>query len=141
MLMNEKQSSLTIGRLAKVAGVNIETIRHYQRRGLIDEPEKPLTGFRQYPLEIIDRIRFIKRAQQLGFSLKEIQDLLSLGDEHCSDVRSLAEEKRENIHAQIKGLLTVQSALDELIDACKTDPDSKQCALIETLSKKGFLKD
>jgi MerR family mercuric resistance operon transcriptional regulator len=139
--MNEKQSSLTIGRLAKVAGVNIETIRHYQRRGLIDEPEKPLTGFRQYPLEIIDRIRFIKRAQQLGFSLKEIQDLLSLGDEHCSDVRSLAEEKRENIHAQIKGLLTVQSALDELIDACKTDPDSKQCALIETLSKKGFLKD
>ena len=63
MLMNEKQSSLTIGRLAKVAGVNIETIRHYQRRGLIDEPEKPLTGFRQYPLEIIDRIRFIKRAQ------------------------------------------------------------------------------
>jgi MerR family transcriptional regulator, mercuric resistance operon regulatory protein len=100
-----------------------------------------LTGFRQYPIEIIDRIRFIKRAQHLGFSLKEIQDLLLLGDEHCSDVRSLAEEKRENIHAQVKGLLTVQSALDELIDACKTDPTSKQCALIETLSKKGFLKD
>jgi MerR family transcriptional regulator, mercuric resistance operon regulatory protein len=139
--MKNKQSSLTIGRLAKAAGVNIETIRHYQRRGLIDEPEKPLTGFRQYPIEIIDRIRFIKRAQHLGFSLKEIQDLLLLGDEHCSDVRALAEEKRENIHAQVKGLLTVQSALDELIDACKTDPTSKQCALIETLSKKGFLKD
>ncbi len=139
--MNSKQSSLTIGRLAKAAGVNIETIRHYQRRGLINEPEKPMMGFRQYPIEIIDRIRFIKRAQHLGFSLKEIQELLLLGDEHCSDVRSLAEEKRENIHAQVKGLLTVQSALDELIDACKTDPSSKQCALIETLSKKGFFKD
>ncbi len=139
--MNNKQSSLTIGRLAKAASVNIETIRHYQRRGLINEPEKPLTGFRQYPIEIIERIRFIKRAQHLGFSLKEIQDLLLLGDEHCSDVRSLAEEKRKNINAQVKGLLTVQSALDELIDACKTDSSLKQCALIETLSKKGFLKD
>jgi MerR family transcriptional regulator, mercuric resistance operon regulatory protein len=139
--MNKKQSSLTIGRLAKAASVNIETIRHYQRQGLINEPQKPLTGFRQYSIEIIDRIRFIKRAQHLGFSLKEIKDLLLLGDKHCSDVRSLAEEKRDNIHAQVEGLLTVQSALDELIEACKTDTNSKQCALIETLSKKGFLKD
>jgi len=139
--MINKQTSLTIGRLAKAAGVNIETIRHYQRCGLIDEPEKPLNGFRQYPIEIIDRIRFIKRAQHLGFSLKEIHDLLSLGDGHCSDVRSLAEEKRENIHAQVEGLLTVQSALDELIDECKKGRETNQCALIDSLSKKGFLND
>jgi MerR family transcriptional regulator, mercuric resistance operon regulatory protein len=139
--MNNRKSSLTIGRLAKAAGVNIETIRHYQRLGLIDEPEKPSTGFRQYPIEIIDSIRFIKRAQHLGFSLKEIHDLLLLGDGHCSDVRLLAEEKRENIHAQVEGLLTVQSALNELIDECKKGKKTNQCALIEALSRKGFLKD
>jgi MerR family transcriptional regulator, mercuric resistance operon regulatory protein len=139
--MINKQTSLTIGRLAKAAGVNIETIRHYQRCGLIDEPKKPLNGFRQYPIEVIDQIRFIKRAQHLGFSLKEIHDLISLGDGHCSDVRSLAEEKRENIRVQVEGLLTVQSALDDLVDACIKGKDTNQCALIETLSEQGFLKD
>jgi MerR family transcriptional regulator, mercuric resistance operon regulatory protein len=137
--MSGNKLSLTIGRLAKAADVNIETIRHYQRRGLINEPEKPLSGFRQYPIEIIDRIRFIKRAQHLGFTLKEIQELLSLGDGHCSDIRSLAEEKREHIHVQVEGLLTVQSALDDLINACKTGEVTDQCALIDALSRKGFL--
>ena len=76
--MTRNNPPLTIGRLAKAAEVNIETIRHYQRKGLIVEPEKPLGGFRHYPDTSVDRIRFVKRAQQLGFSLEEIKQLLCL---------------------------------------------------------------
>ena len=71
---------LTIGRLAQSAGVNVETIRYYQRVGLLKEPEKPAYGYRHYPPDTVARIRFIKRAQQLGFTLEEISELLSLGD-------------------------------------------------------------
>ena len=134
-------SHLTIGRLAKACEVNIETIRHYQRQGLISEPLKPESGFRQYPNEIIDRIKFIKRAQKLGFALKEIQQLLMLGSEHCEDVQVLAEEKRQLVQEQIDGLLTIKSVLDDLICSCQTDVQADHCAFIEALSKKGFLKD
>ena len=75
--------TMTIGNLAKAAGVNVETIRYYQRIGLVDEPDKPAQGYRRYPASIIDRIRFIKRAQELGFRLNEIIDLLSLNDGNC----------------------------------------------------------
>jgi MerR family mercuric resistance operon transcriptional regulator len=136
-----KKQPLTIGRLAKAAGVNIETIRYYQRLDLVDEPEKPAGGFRHYPTEVVDRVRFIKRAQQIGFSLKEIKQLLLLGSKHCKDVRALAEEKREHIQSQIEGLLTIQSVLDDLIDCCRSEPSTDDCAFIEALSQKGFLKD
>lgn len=139
--MSKKKSPLTIGRLAKVADVNIETIRHYQRKALIIEPEKPLGGFRHYPEASVDRIRFIKRAQQLGFSLAEIKQLLILGDEHCSDVQTLAQEKRDKIKQQIAGLLTIQTALDELISTCHSDSQTDHCGFIEGLSQKGFLEN
>lgn len=139
--MKPNNPALTIGRLAKAACVNIETVRHYQRKNLIQEPDKPEGGFRYYPYDTIDQIRFIKRAQQLGFSLKEIEQLLLLGSEHCHDVQALAREKREMIKNQIKGLQTIQSALDDLICSCKTDENAGQCAFIEALSQKGFLKD
>ena len=138
--MNRKNSPLTIGRLAKAANVNIETIRHYQRKNLIIEPEKPLGGFRHYPTSSIDRIRFIKRAQQIGFSLEEIKQLLNLGDKNCGDVQMLAQEKRNKIAQQILGLLTIQTALDELISTCHSDIEEEQCGFIEALSQKGFLK-
>lgn len=137
--MNTKKQPLTIGRLAKAAGVNIETIRHYQRQNLIQEPDKPTSGFRHYPFEAIDRIRFVKRAQQLGFSLKEIAQLLFLGSQNCEDVQALAEEKRDLVQKQIEGLLTIQSVLNDLITSCKNDKLEDQCALIEALSLKGFL--
>ncbi len=138
--MHKKNPPLTIGRLAKAADVNIETIRHYQRKALIVEPEKPMGGFRHYPISAIDRIRFIKRAQQLGFSLKEIKQLLTLGEQNCDDVQTLAREKRDKIKQQITGLLTIQTALDDLISTCHHDDESRRCGFIEGLSQKGFLK-
>jgi MerR family mercuric resistance operon transcriptional regulator len=137
--MRSKKHPLTIGRVAKAAGVNIETIRHYQRQDLIKEPQKPAGGFRHYPVDTIERIRFIKRAQQLGFALKEIQQLLALGGEHCDDIQMLAGEKRELIQRQIEGLLTIQSALDDIIASCQSDKSEDHCAFIDALSQKGFL--
>jgi len=124
---------LTIGALATTAGVNIETIRYYQRRHLIQVPAKPPSGYRRYGQQTVARIRFIKRAQQLGFTLKEISDLLDLGDGCCVDVRQVAERKRDRIQTQIKDLLAIQTALDDLIVACQESEDTPKCALIDAL--------
>lgn len=126
------KSGLTIGRLAKAAGVNIETIRYYQRIGLVKEPGKPATGFRKYTANIIEQIKFVKRAQQLGFSLQEISDLISIGNGHCSDVRVRAEEKRNKIDKQIRDLQALRNTLDQLISEC-ADNNRQQCPIIETL--------
>ena len=128
--------TLTIGRVATQAGVNIETVRYYQRIGLVEEPARPLQGFRIYPPETIDRIRFIKRAQQLGFNLKEIADLLELGSGHCTDVRVRAEEKRNQIIDQIKDLQALKATLDTLIDACHAGNDNVCCPVVDTLTRK-----
>lgn len=129
-----KTKPLTIGFLAKAADVNIETIRYYQRIGLITEPTKPDQGYRIYPEETLQRIKFIKRAQQLGFSLQEIEELLQLGDGHCEDVRLRAEQKRSQIDKQIKDLRNLRSTLNQLINACQSDLDPSQCPIVETLS-------
>lgn len=129
------QTSLTIGFLARAANVNIETIRYYQRVGLITEPIKPEKGYRHYPMDTVDRIKFIKRAQKLGFSLNEIAELLELGDGHCDDVRQRAEHKRAIINQQITDLLALRTTLDELISACATE-DNAHCPIVETLAMK-----
>jgi len=126
------QQSLTIGKLARAAGVNIESVRYYQRVGLITVPDKPASGYRLYPDEAIDRILFIKRAQLLGFSLKEISELLELGSTHCVDIRQKAELKRDDINLKIKELSTLRDTLDER----KHDHDPGHCAIVETLSGK-----
>jgi len=131
-----KTIPLTIGRVAKLAGVNVETVRYYQRVGLIEEPRKPLSGYRAYPETYIARIHFIKRAQQLGFTLKEIAELLSLGDGHCDDVRTLAEQKRARIEAQIKDLNSMREVLERLIEACLKEHTTEHCSLIDALSDK-----
>jgi len=127
---------LTIGYLARAAEVNVETVRYYQRVGLIQEPQRPQAGYRVYPPEAVDRLKFIKRAQQLGFSLKEITELLELGDGHCADVRVRAEEKRAHIDQQIKDLKNLRKTLDILIKACQTDNDTVHCPIVETLAGK-----
>lgn len=127
---------LTIGHIARAAGVNVETIRYYQRVGILIEPAKPIEGYRIYPSETVNRIRFIKRAQQLGFSLQEITELLELGDGHCDDVRHRAEEKRTIINQQIKDLQKLQETLDTLIQACQCDGDTSHCPIVETLAGK-----
>ena len=124
---------LTIGHLARAAGVNVETVRYYQRVGLVTEPAKPLDGYRHYPPETVDRIRFIKRAQKLGFRLAEISELLELGDGRCADVRSRAEHKRNVIDRQIADLTALRNTLDELIHACQEN-DHAACPIVETLA-------
>lgn len=128
------QKSLTIGRVADLSSVNVETIRYYQRFGILNEPIKPTEGYRIYPAETINRIRFIKRAQQLGFSLKEISQLLDLGNGRCADVVKHAEEKRNNIAKQIIDLNKLHHILDELISACHNEKDTSHCPIVETLT-------
>ena len=126
---------LTIGKLAKQANVTIETIRYYQRKGLLDEPIKPATGYRLYPSGAIFKIQFIKRAQLCGFSLKEISELLSLDSGHCSDVKKIAEKKRQQIDDQIKDLTALRDVLEGLVQGCENNTSVQRCSLIDTLSK------
>lgn len=128
-----KQEPLTIGRVAKRAGVNVETIRYYQRIGLIKEPAAPLNGFRKYLPQTVDQISFIKRAKLLGFSLKEIAELLEIGDGHCDDVRLRAEKKRSKIDEQIRDLMSLRETLDALICECKKGNNGVNCPIVETL--------
>ena len=132
--MNPKK--LTIGRVAKAADVNLQTIRYYQRLDLIAQPPKPHSGYRHYPAETVDRIRFIKRAQALGFTLSEIASLLELGDGCCADVRRVAQAQREQIVTRIDDLRAMQETLDKLIERCYADKNPGHCPLIETLSAK-----
>ena len=108
--------TLTIGKLADAAGVNVETIRFYERKGLITQPQKPIVGFRQYSSEILHRLHFIKRAQELGFTLDEISSLLKLGDEDCQEVQALAQQKLVLIRKKIIDLQRLESNLSHLID-------------------------
>lgn len=128
-------SKLTIGRLARAAGVNVETVRYYQRVRLVDEPGKPAEGFRTYPPDTVDRITFIKRAQALGFNLNEVRELLEIGDGHCADVRARAEEKRDRVVGQITELEGLRRTLETLIDACLAGRDDAHCPIVESLAK------
>lgn len=129
-------STLTIGRLARAANVNVETVRYYQRVGLVREPAKPFEGFRVYPPETIDRIRFIKRAQKLGFNLQDIAHLLELGDGHCADVSEQAKMKLAKIEAQIKDLQAMRKALKKLITECQSGEQRGHCPIIQSLAEK-----
>ncbi len=124
-----------IGTLAKRAGVNVETVRYYQRIGLLREPPKPLHGYRRYPVQVVSRIHFIKRAQELGFSLKEIAELLELNDGSCSKARHMAERKRELVTARLDDLNRLFATLTTMIDAChRSEAEVGSCALIDALT-------
>jgi MerR family mercuric resistance operon transcriptional regulator len=125
---------LTIGKLAKQTEVTIETIRHYQRIGLLTEPEKPDSGYRCYSVFAVTRVRFIKRAQQAGFTLKEIATLLSLDGMHCADVRQLAEQKCRQIDQQIKDLTALRQVLVTLLNGCEQTASFERCAILDAFS-------
>ncbi|GMQ90356.1 MAG: Hg(II)-responsive transcriptional regulator [Gammaproteobacteria bacterium] len=128
-------SGYTIGKLARDAGVNVETIRYYERLGLIRRPLTPVQGYRRYPSDTVARLRFIRRAQRLGFTLKQVAELLELEDGNCARARQIAEEKRSVIDAQIRDLTTMRTTLDKLIRACRRDQTNKgHCAVIDTLA-------
>ena len=127
---------LTIGNLARATGVGVETIRSYEGLGLLQQPTKPLQGYRRYSGGVVARLHFIRRAKRLGFSLQEIKELLQLGDGHCDDVRSLAESKLATVEEQITDLAAIKAVLDELIAACRENRDTEHCSLIDALFKK-----
>ncbi len=127
-------SDLSIGKLAEAAGVNIETIRYYQRRGLLDEPPKPLGGHRRYSRDHAKRVRFIKRAQALGFKLDEVGALLMLDTGRgCAETRALADHKRMLIERKMADLATLHQELGDLIRQCDADGGAEQCPIIDVL--------
>jgi MerR family mercuric resistance operon transcriptional regulator len=129
------RSELTIGKLASAAGVNIETIRYYQRRGLLDEPDKPLGGYRRYPPDMAKRVHFIKRAQQLGLTLEEVKGLLLLEDgQSCRETRVLAEHKLALIEERIDDLTRMRQTLKGLIAECSKGRRPCSCPIIATLA-------
>ncbi|HEX3061786.1 MAG TPA: MerR family transcriptional regulator [Usitatibacter sp.] len=132
------QQGMTIGRLAKAAGVNVETIRYYQRRGLISEPSKPQGGHRRYPPGAMARIAFIRRAQQLGFSLAEVKDLLqhSDGRDH-RETRRIAERKHATLDLHIAQLTRMRKRLKALIQRSLKADGKGACPIIAALLGEG----
>jgi MerR family transcriptional regulator, mercuric resistance operon regulatory protein len=130
------QKNFTIGRMANKAGVNVETIRFYQRRGLLVEPEKPLKGIRQYTERDVQRVRFIKQGQKLGFTLDEVSELLSLEDgQHCREAKEIALRKLDMIRERIEGLRMMETALSNLVESCTSNKESVSCPIILALLK------
>jgi MerR family transcriptional regulator, mercuric resistance operon regulatory protein len=126
---------VTIGQAARAAGVSIETIRYYERLGLISKPARPPQGgYRHYPAEALARLRFIRRAQDLGFTLKEIRNLLQLGDRRCSDTRTLAAEKLATIEQRMLQLGAMQRALQALITGCDQGACRPRCNIVASLA-------
>lgn len=132
--MHNAVESLTIGAFAKAAGVNVETIRFYQRKGLLPEPDKPYGSIRRYGEADVARVRFVKSAQRLGFSLDEVAGLLRLDDgAHCDEARVLAEQKLENVREKLADLQRIESVLAQLVDDCCASQGTVSCPLIVSL--------
>ena len=132
--MNKASEKLTIGVLAEAAEVNVETIRFYQRKGLMQEPDRPLGGIRRYGDADLARVRFIKSAQRLGFSLDEIADLLQLEDgSHCTEAREQAECKLADVRTRLADLQRIEAALHGLVERCCAASGQVRCPLISAL--------
>ena len=133
--MHDK-SGATIGALAEAAGVNVETIRFYQRKGLMPEPEKPYGSIRRYGAAELARVRFIKSAQRLGFSLEEVGELLKLEDgARCSEARQLAEQKLVDVRQKLSDLQRIESVLAGLVARCSAVRGRVNCPLIASLQE------
>jgi len=125
---------MTIGQLAAAAAVNVETVRYYQRRGLLVSPDRPSGSIGRYPPAALTRLRFIKRSQSLGFSLDDVQALLSLDDgQSCSAARSIGERKLADVRERLKALQVLEAALEDLVGRCSTSRRRVNCPLIESL--------
>lgn len=130
--------NLTIGQLAKRAKVNIQTVRYYERRGLIPEPPRRRSGYRQYSSDDLARIRFIKHAQEVGFTLKEISELLSLRVDPkmtCAQVKERAQTKIAEINEKIAALEKMRDALTRLAARCRGEGPTSECPILEALSE------
>ena len=129
---------MKIGQAATRAGVNVDTLRYYERRGLLAEPERRPSGYRDYPDETVPIVRFIKRAQDLGFTLNEIEELVGLRDgsngKRRSEVRALAEAKIQDIDQKLARLQAMRSALSGLIKSCACTGGRPDCPILEALN-------
>lgn len=129
--MDQQTDHVTIGEFGARAGVSVETIRFYQRKGLLPEPLRPAGGIRRYGAADVERLRFIRSAQSLGFSLDEVAELLTLEDgAHCREASSLAEAKLAEIRKKLGDLLRMESALSKLVRACSVGRGKVSCPLI-----------
>ena len=116
--------SMTIGKVASLAGIGVETIRYYERKGLIEDPPRRSSGYREYPIEVVARLRFIRKAKELGFTLKEIDELLALrlsADSSCRDVKRRTLTKIVDMETKITALKKMKTTLIELVEACSGD--------------------
>ena len=133
-----RNTPLTAGRFAKRGGVNIETVRYYEQRGLLPEPGRAPSGYRLYSPAALTRLRFIKRAQELGFSLIEIQELLALRvspGSTCADIRAQAKRKLASVNEKIVTLQRMGQALERLSRACVGDGPASECPILDALEK------
>jgi Hg(II)-responsive transcriptional regulator len=129
--------TLTVGQLAREAGVNLETVRYYERRALLPPPHRTASGYRQYAASTVRRIEFIKRAQALGFTLDEIADLLALqagSPKQCAAVEQEASAVVARIDHKLAELTRMRRALGHLVKACRTRRDTSECPLLDALA-------
>ena len=133
-----KIKMMTRGKVARLAGVSVETVRFYENMGLLEKPARTSSGYRIYSPEAVKRIRFIKRAKELGFTLAEIKELLSLratSGKDCDRVRQKAEEKIEEITERIKALQNMKRVLQKLVKECARKKPGSECAILDALEE------
>jgi MerR family mercuric resistance operon transcriptional regulator len=130
------RDALRTGEVAARAGVNVQTLRYYERRGLLKDPRRRASGYRAYREDAVRLIRFVKRAQELGFTLTDIEELLRLRSDQaasCSQVRARAESKLEDIELKIKRLRAMKRALGVLVASCTAESSDRHCPILEAL--------
>ena len=134
--------ALTIGQVARQAGVGVETVRFYEREGLLEEPPRRASGYRQYSEQVVKRIHFIKRAQQLGFSLKEIAELLLLrvdAQSSCEEVKWRTEAKIAEVERKMAELERMRQALLQLASLCAEQGPATGCPLLDALDQQEMI--
>ena len=135
--MNPTTPSLTIGTVAKRAGVPIDTIRYYEREGLLPEPLRRASGYRSYNETAIRQLRFIRRAKDLGFTLEEIRDLLALSSDRRGGVKAVrkrTEQRLASIDARIDELMRIRKGLQQSVEACPGHGDPEHCPILRALA-------
>ena len=129
-------SAMTISRLAATAGVHVETVRYYQRRGLLSEPERPMGSVRRYGPDDVGRLQFIRRAQAMGFSLDEIVGLLEVkGQRACEETRQLTERKLAEVRRRLGELRQLEADLEHLVDECRHVVTGAPCPTLDLLAQ------
>ena len=136
MIEHTPNSTLTRGQLAREAGVKFATVRYYERRGMLRHRDRSASGYHRYDRESVRRLRFIRRAQELGFTLNEIEELLDLrldSEKVCEDVRCRAQSKIGDMQQKIRDLQRMKKALTKLVDACEREGTTDHCPIVKSL--------